>query len=86
MKSGISVLVKKIITRGVFFISLLVISKLGFAQTPGMIIKPANAPGNNVLDPDGDGYVSQKIDGIQLGFTIPPDNDVIFFNNTKQHK
>jgi len=46
------------------------------AQTPGMIIKPALSPGNTVLDPDGDGYVSQKTNGIQLGFTIPPNNDV----------
>lgn len=46
------------------------------SQTPGLIIKPALSPGNAVLDPDGDGYVSQKTNGIQLGFTIPPDNDV----------
>src|SRR6266542_2082338 len=46
------------------------------AQTPGMIVKPASAPGNAVLDPDDDGYVSQKTNGLQLGFTIPPDNDV----------
>ena len=45
-------------------------------QTPGMIIKPALAPGNSVLDPDGDGYVSRKTNGVQLGFTIPPNNDV----------
>ena len=41
-----------------------------------MIIKPALAPGNSILDPDLDGYVSQKTNGVQLGFTIPPDNDV----------
>ncbi len=46
------------------------------AQTPGLIIKPANSPGNSVLDPDLDGYVSQKTNGVQLGFTIPPNNDV----------
>ncbi len=46
------------------------------AQTPGLIIKPAGAPGNTVLDPNGDGYISTKTGGIQLGFTIPPDNDV----------
>ena len=46
------------------------------SQTPGLIIKPATSPGNAVLDPDGDGYVSQKTNGVQLGFTIPPDNDV----------
>jgi len=55
---------------------LLTLNNLGFGQTAGMIIKPAAAPGNAVLDPDGDGYVSQKTNGIQLGFTIPPDNDV----------
>ncbi len=47
-----------------------------FGQTAGMILKPAGAPGNTVLDPDGDGYVSQKTNGVQMGFTIPPDNDV----------
>ncbi len=46
------------------------------AQTPGMIIKPAQTPGNIVLDPNLDGYVSQLTNGVQLGFTIPPDNDV----------
>jgi|GEM_PF-1305914 len=48
----------------------------GKAQTPGLIIKPALAPGNSVLDPNGDGYVSQLTNGVQLGFTIPPNNDV----------
>nr|HPR32157.1 hypothetical protein [Prolixibacteraceae bacterium] len=47
-----------------------------WAQTPGLIIKPADWPGNEVLDPDLDGYVSQKTNGVQIGFTIPPDNDV----------
>lgn len=46
------------------------------AQTPGLIIKPATGGGSAILDPDGDGYVSQKTNGIQKGFTIPPDNDV----------
>ncbi len=44
------------------------------AQTPGMIIKSAGA-GAAVLDPDGDDYVSQKTDGVQIGFTNPPNND-----------
>ncbi len=48
-----------------------------WAQTPGMITKPALAPGKAVLDPDGDGYVSLKTNGVQLGFTVPPNNDVI---------
>jgi hypothetical protein len=48
-----------------------------WAQTPGMITKPAIPPGKAVLDPDGDGYVSLKTNGVQLGFTIPPNNDVL---------
>jgi hypothetical protein len=55
----------------VFGVSLKVLG-----QTPGLIIKPASAPGNSILDPDGDGYVSKKTNGVQLGFTIPPSNDV----------
>lgn len=62
--------------RGILIIFLFFSVLIGYAQTPGLIIKPAAAPGNAVLDPDGDGYVSQKTNGIQLGFTIPPDNDV----------
>ncbi|MFA9391983.1 MAG: PKD-like domain-containing protein [Prolixibacteraceae bacterium] len=65
MRFGVLVLLSFIVTLG------------SFAQTPGLIIKPAQSPGNAVLDPDGDGYVSQKTNGIQLGFTIPPDNDVL---------
>lgn len=57
--------------------TIMMILVTGFSQTPGMIIKPAMAPGNSVLDPDLDGYVSAKTDGVQLGFTIPPDNDVL---------
>lgn len=49
---------------------------LSLGQTPGLIIKSAVSPGLAVLDPDGDGYVSQKTNGLQLGFTIPPNNDV----------
>lgn len=60
----------------VFFILLILSQGQLFGQTPGMIIKPALAPGNAILDPDGDGYVSQKINGVQLGFTNPPNNDV----------
>ena len=56
---------------------LLSVSEASIGQTPGMIIKPALSPGNTVLDPDGDGYVSQKTNGVQLGFTIPPNNDVV---------
>lgn len=57
-----------------FALSLQFINPLQLsAQTPGLIIKPASG---TVLDPDGDGYVSQKTNGVQIGFTIPPDNDV----------
>lgn len=45
------------------------------AQTPGLIVKSAGS-GSLVLDPDGDGYVSAQTDFMQLGFTIPPNNDV----------
>jgi hypothetical protein len=48
-----------------------------YGQTPGMIVKPAQGVGQAVLDPDGDGYVSQKTNGVQIGFTIPPEDDVI---------
>lgn len=44
--------------------------------TRGLIVEPAVMPGRTILDPDGDGYVSQKTNGSQLGFTKPPDNDV----------
>ena len=37
-------------------------------QTPGLIFKPADVTGSLVLDPNGDGYVSQQTDGIQIGF------------------
>ncbi len=33
------------------------------AQTKGMIIEPATAPGNAVLDPDGNGFVSSSATG-----------------------
>lgn len=38
-------------------------------QTPGLIIKPATGTGTVLLDPDGDGYVSQKTAGQQVGFS-----------------
>lgn len=47
-----------------------------WGQTPGLIIKPITGGGKTILDPDGDGYVSKTTGGIQLGFTIPPNNDV----------
>lgn len=45
------------------------------AQTPGLILKDAGT-GAAILDPDGDGYVSQKTNGTQIGFTNPPNSDV----------
>jgi len=33
------------------------------AQIPGIIIKPASAPGRAVLDPNGDGYTSSTTAG-----------------------
>jgi hypothetical protein len=47
-----------------------------FGQTPGLIVQTATAPGKGVMDPNGDGYVSSKTNGVQLGFTNPPNNDV----------
>lgn len=57
-------------------ILVLHISKIQ-AQTAGLIVKPAGSPGKAVLDPDGDGYVSQKTYSVQLGFTNPPNDDVL---------
>uniref|UniRef100_UPI003567D145 Ig-like domain-containing protein n=1 Tax=Draconibacterium sp. TaxID=1965318 RepID=UPI003567D145 len=54
----------------------LLFCSVGFSQTPGLIIKPAETPGQTVLDPDGDGYVSKKTNGVQIGFTNPPGDDV----------
>lgn len=45
------------------------------AQIPGQVIKPA-ITGRSVLDPDLDGYISLKTNGVQQGFTNPPSNDV----------
>ncbi|MES2778316.1 MAG: hypothetical protein V4651_00320, partial [Bacteroidota bacterium] len=64
-------------TASVFFLLLFVTANVAVAQTPGMIIKPATGAGTAVLDPDGDGYVSKKSGGVQLGFTTPPNNDVV---------
>ncbi|MEQ8580848.1 gliding motility-associated C-terminal domain-containing protein [Marinoscillum sp.] len=38
------------------------------AQTPGLIYDPASSPGNTVLDPDGDGFVSVNINAPSKGF------------------
>ncbi len=46
--------------------------------TPGLIINPAQTPGNAVLDPDLDGYVSAKTNGVQMGFMNPPGDDVLY--------
>jgi hypothetical protein len=43
---------------------LLLVSLLPLrAQIPGIILKPASAPGNAVLDPNGDGYTSNTTAG-----------------------
>lgn len=58
---------------------LLIVFSLSFAiqaQTPGVIVKNAGT-GAAILDPDGDGYVSQKTNGTQIGFTNPPNSDVL---------
>jgi hypothetical protein len=47
------------------FVFLLIISASTFAQTPGLIFKPAAVPGRAVLDPNGDGYTSST----SAGFT-----------------
>jgi hypothetical protein len=64
---------KKLYTTLVFSLLLGVILH---AQTPGLIVKKATGIGQSVLDPDGDGYVSAKTNGVQLGFTVPPQDDV----------
>lgn len=73
--------VKRFYLGFVFLIGLLCMSLCSvqlYAQiTPGLIVKPALSPGNAVLDPDMDGYISLKVNGVQSGFTIPPNNDVI---------
>ncbi len=46
------------------------------AQTSGFIVKSAGT-GATGLDPDGDGYVSLKTNGLQIGFTNPPSSDLI---------
>ncbi len=54
---------------------LFAMSLFSSAQTPGLILTDAGT-GATILDPDGDGYVSQKTDGVQIGFTNPPNSDV----------
>ena len=58
----------------VLFFFWLSFSEVSLGQTPGMVIKPTFTPGNAVLDPDGDGYVSQKTKGVQLGCATLPTN------------
>ncbi|MEK7719855.1 MAG: hypothetical protein AAB347_09640 [Bacteroidota bacterium] len=59
----------------VLFFLWLSYTDVSFGLIQGMVLKPALTPGNAV-DPDGDGYVSQKTNGVLLGFTTPPGNDV----------
>lgn len=57
-------------------LSILAMSSFTFAQTPGLITKTAGT-GAAILNPDGDGYISQKTNGTQQGFTNPPNSDLI---------
>lgn len=61
-----------------YLLLLIVLSQFSviFGQTPGLIVQTATPPGKGVMDPNGDGYVSSKTNGVQLGFTNPPNNDV----------
>ncbi len=55
-------------------LTMLVMGVILFAQTPGVIIKNAGT-GAAILDPDGDGYISAKTNGKQIGFSGTPNND-----------
>ena len=61
---------KQILLTVVFALSMAI-----YAQTPGLILTDAGT-GAAILDPDGDGYISKKTDGVQIGFTNPPNSDV----------
>ncbi|HCT29862.1 MAG TPA: hypothetical protein DIW31_03815, partial [Bacteroidales bacterium] len=52
----------------ILLILLILKASILLAQTPGMVIKSVTAPGKAILDPDGDGYVSMKTSGVQIGF------------------
>lgn len=66
------------------FVFALMLCTGAIAQTPGLIVKPAQAPGNAVLDPNGDGYVSATNQGFssndvsesELPFTTFPGFEV----------
>lgn len=60
-------------TRYVIALLVLLSGYSALGQTPGLILKPATGAGAAIMDPDGDGYVSQKTAGQQLGFRT---NDV----------
>jgi hypothetical protein len=72
-KSTLSIRTKMFLLTSLFFFFA---GATVYAQTPGMILKKATGVGAAVLDPDGDGYVSAKTNGVQIGFTNPPNNDV----------
>ncbi|MDX5394926.1 MAG: hypothetical protein LPK21_01890, partial [Hymenobacteraceae bacterium] len=63
-----SFLFKGLVLFAIAFITIVQQNK-SYAQTKGLIVQPATGAGASVLDPDGDGYVSVKTDGIQRGFT-----------------
>ncbi|WP_377132124.1 T9SS type A sorting domain-containing protein [Rufibacter roseus] len=50
----------------------MLISKEGFAQTPGMIIEKATGPGAAILDKDNNGYVSKTRAGFAPGLDVGP--------------
>jgi len=52
-------------------LTIFALSIITNAQTPGLIIKDAGT-GARILDPNGDGYISAKTNGKQLGFTVSP--------------
>ncbi|WP_116125616.1 hypothetical protein [Lewinella sp. IMCC34183] len=55
---------------------LLAIHATSFAQTPGLIYRPASSGGNLVLDPNGDGYVSAP--RVPAGFATTRDEGAGF--------
>src|SRR5688572_25002893 len=63
---------KAALVTAVFFVFSLAWATNTGAQTKRLIVKVASAAtvgvGRNVLDPDGDGYISKTTNGLQRGF------------------
>ncbi|MBT8318834.1 MAG: hypothetical protein KJP01_01745, partial [Gramella sp.] len=57
---------KKSFSGGIFLILLCLLSFNVSAQTKGIIYKPAQGAGQNVLDPNLDGYTSETNQGFIL--------------------